>query len=361
LRLILHLAAAGLGLITLLTFAARLSWMFDLLSHFRLQYIVAATLLLAVALGVRAYPAAIAFAAIAVLHGWTSKGLWLDGAVAAAMEGRPLHVLSANVLRSNPAPERVASFVRTSDADLVVLVEAEQARWRQVLTSIGERYPYRAPEGWRDGAPIVLFSRDPIIHTSLIEPPTGQRPYLMAEIAIGAQSLTVVGVHPASPSLTNDGRDTRRRNRTLDHIAKHMASADTPVVVAGDFNTTPFSPHFVDLIKAAGLRNAAAGHGWMGTWPQGFWPARIPIDHILIKGPLIATRFERGPAIGSDHFPVLAELRLTASTATRRDRGATEARSPVLEFVHHALQRVHLSLEDGSHARPGAGVLHQPL
>lgn len=311
-RLILNLVAAGLVLVTLSTFAAKRSWIFDLLSHFRLQYVVAAALLFAVALAVRVYPAAIVFAAIAVLHGWTIKGLWLDESVAAAVDGRQLRVLSANVLRSNPAPDRVANFVHASNADIVVLVEADRARWRQTLVSIGERYPHRAPEGWRDGAPILLFSRYPIVHTALVEPPTRQRPYLIAEIEMGTRSLTVVGVHPAAPSLTNNGRDSRRRNRTLDHIASNIESVDTPVVVAGDFNTTPFSPHFAALIEAAGLRNAAAGHGWIGTWPQGFWPARIPIDHILIKGPLIATQFERGPAIGSDHFPVLAELRLTA-------------------------------------------------
>jgi endonuclease/exonuclease/phosphatase (EEP) superfamily protein YafD len=312
-RLILNLAAVGLGLVTLATLVADLSGMFDLLSHFRLQYLVAATLLCAVALAVRAYPAALVFAAVAALHGWTIKGLWLDGAVAAARDGRPLRVLSANVLRSNPRPEQVARFVRASEADLVVLVEAEHGRWHQALVSLGERYPSRAPEGWRDGAPVVLFSRYPIAHAALVEPPQGQRPYLMAEVALGAQSLTVVGVHPASPSPASGGRDTRRRNRTLEHIAKHIESADTPVVVAGDFNTTPFAPHFADLLKAADLRNAAVGHGWIGTWPQWCWPARIPIDHILIKGPLIATRFERGPAIGSDHFPVLAELRIVAS------------------------------------------------
>jgi hypothetical protein len=75
LRLILNLVAAGLVLVTLSTFAAKRSWIFDLLSHFRLQYVVAAALLFAVALAVRVYPAAIVFAAIAVLHGWTIKGL----------------------------------------------------------------------------------------------------------------------------------------------------------------------------------------------------------------------------------------------------------------------------------------------
>lgn len=90
-RLILSLVAAGLVLVILSTFTAKLSWIFDLLSHFRLQY-AAAALLLVVALTVRAYPAAIVFAVVAVLHSWTIKGLWLDGSVAAAVDGRPLRI-----------------------------------------------------------------------------------------------------------------------------------------------------------------------------------------------------------------------------------------------------------------------------
>ena len=82
------------------------------------------------------------------------------------------------------------------------------------------------------------------------------------------------------------------------------------MIVAGDFNTTPWSPYFRDLVAAAGLRNAAEGHGYVGTWPAWFWPALIPIDHVLLKGPLVATSVRRGPAIGSDHFPIIADVRL---------------------------------------------------
>jgi endonuclease/exonuclease/phosphatase (EEP) superfamily protein YafD len=82
------------------------------------------------------------------------------------------------------------------------------------------------------------------------------------------------------------------------------------VIVVGDFNTTPWSPCFQDLLAAAGLRNATLGHGYIGTWPTWFWPALIPIDHVLLKGPLAATTVGRGPAIGSDHYPIIADLRL---------------------------------------------------
>jgi endonuclease/exonuclease/phosphatase (EEP) superfamily protein YafD len=83
------------------------------------------------------------------------------------------------------------------------------------------------------------------------------------------------------------------------------------VIVAGDFNTSPWSPHFRELLAEAGLRNAAEGHGWIATWPSWFWPARVPIDHVLVGGRLGAASLERGPHIGSDHYPVVADLRLS--------------------------------------------------
>jgi endonuclease/exonuclease/phosphatase (EEP) superfamily protein YafD len=86
------------------------------------------------------------------------------------------------------------------------------------------------------------------------------------------------------------------------------------VIAAGDFNATAWSPHFQDLVAAGGLRNAIQGHGYVATWPTWFWPALIPIDHVLVKGPLAATPLRRGPGIGSDHYPLIADLRLLGNS-----------------------------------------------
>ena len=139
--------------------------------------------------------------------------------------------------------------------------------------------------------------------------PRSRRPYLAATLAVEGRTLDVVGVHPSSPSPSQPG-DTRRRNSELDHIAEVVKNNDAAVIVAGDFNTTPWSPHFGDLLAAAGLRNAAEGKGYIPTWPTWFWPARIPIDHVLLKGPIAVTTVRRGPTVGSDHFPIIADLRL---------------------------------------------------
>ena len=309
LNLIVMLAAAGLVLATAFALAARLWWAFDLFSHFRLQYLVAALILLVAGLALRNYPAATLLAVVALVHGWAIKDLWLGGTASAAPGGMPLWVMSANVWAANPTPDAVLQLVRAEDPDLVVLVDAKRRRWRPVLAELGALYPHHAPSSWRAGAPVILFSRHPVVAAEVVQPPGGRRPYLMAELTVGGQPLVVVAVHPSSPSPTEPGH-SRRRNRELDHIAAVVSDTDRPVIVAGDFNTTPWSPHFRDLVAAGGLRNAARGHGYVATWPTWFWPALIPIDHVLLKGRLAVTAVRPGPPVGSDHFPIIAHLRL---------------------------------------------------
>jgi endonuclease/exonuclease/phosphatase (EEP) superfamily protein YafD len=307
--MMLMLAAVGLVLVTVFALSARMWWAFDLFSHFRLQYAIAALLLGIAALALRNYPAAALLAAVALVHAWAIKDLWLGGTASAASGGVPLRVVSTNALADNPMPGEVLEFVRASDADLVVLVDAKGKRWRHVLSEIGTLYEHRAPQSWREGAPVLLFSRFPILAEKVVRPPGGRRPYLMAEVRVAKQPLMIVGVHPSSPSPSRPGH-SHRRNRELNHVADVVEGSKRPVIVAGDFNTTAWSPHFEDLVAAGGLRSAAEGQGYVATWPRWFWPAQIPIDHVLFKGPLAATTLRRGPAVGSDHYPLIADLRL---------------------------------------------------
>lgn len=306
-RMILMGAATGLALVTVFAASARLWWAFDLLSHFRLQYLVIALVLCSAALAVRDYPSAAVLAAVALVHGWMIKDLWFGGSAEAGSNGISVRVASANVRRLNPTPYKVLEFVRASDADLLVLMDARGERWRDVLSAVGAGYPYRAPEDWRDGAQVILFSRHPIVWDTVLRPPGGRGPYLAAVLALGSQRLTVVGVHASSP---RDPSETRQRNAQLGFLADIVEGADGPVIVAGDFNTTPWSPHFQDLVATTGLHNAANGHGYIATWPTRFWPAQIPIDHVLVKGALAVQSIGRGPSIGSDHYPIVADLRL---------------------------------------------------
>ena len=227
----------------------------------------------------------------------------------------PLRVLSFNVLAHNPTPDAVFQFVRASDADLVVLVDAKRWRWRQVVSDLGRPYPYHAPRTWPQPPPVFVFSRFPIVSADLVAEqragPRPPRPYLVVELAVGGQRLVIAGVHSTWPGLSASGH--HRQQRELAGLAEIVRTIDRPVIVAGDLNSTPWSPRFRDLVGAAGLRNAADGQGYVATWPRWFWPAQIPIDHVLLKGSLTVLRLRRGPALGSDHYPLIADLCLRSS------------------------------------------------
>jgi endonuclease/exonuclease/phosphatase family metal-dependent hydrolase len=84
------------------------------------------------------------------------------------------------------------------------------------------------------------------------------------------------------------------------------------LVIAGDFNCTPFSPAYRVLRR--GMRSATR---FARTWPS---PAPIvPIDHIFYRGRLnvvSAGAWTKGPARrASDHLPVVAELEHVAIEA----------------------------------------------
>ncbi|MCP4501446.1 MAG: hypothetical protein GY822_15915 [Deltaproteobacteria bacterium] len=97
-----------------------------------------------------------------------------------------------------------------------------------------------------------------------------------------------------------------------------MQHSKYPVVLAGDFNATPWSIVFQNFLDETGLHNAAYARGGGTTWPT-FLPLmfRIPIDHILLSKQLVSTSFLVGPEMGSDHLPFFGRFVLLQSTAAK--------------------------------------------
>lgn len=78
----------------------------------------------------------------------------------------------------------------------------------------------------------------------------------------------------------------------------------------GDFNMTPWSPKFRQLVADSHLRDTVRGFGLQPTWPAGapqFW---IPIDHVLVSPDILVVDRRVGPDLGSDHYPVIVDIQL---------------------------------------------------
>lgn len=131
--------------------------------------------------------------------------------------------------------------------------------------------------------------------------------------AASPPTLVVYVLHPTTPRSFDQWES---RNLYLEAVAKSIAAEapGTPVVAMGDFNTPTWSPFFQSFIRTSRLVDAA-GTGWPATTRFARRFAKLfhfgsPVDHILVSRNIEVKRFEVGPDIGSDHFPVIADLRL---------------------------------------------------
>jgi endonuclease/exonuclease/phosphatase (EEP) superfamily protein YafD len=291
-------------------------WLGDLFAHFRVQYAALSLLSVIVFVWLRR-PSFIAIALVVLIvnitSGWSQLG-WTHRpqiqSASAANAAEKLRVASINVYYRNHDHKRVVQFLREQQPDVVVLVEITP-KWRQALDSLDSIYTYRyfsaspiQPVGERVVRGVLLMSRWPIERADLIDFGNWAEPGISATLNVRGQPFHVIGVHPCWPLGPGIAAE---RNRELTKVAGIARSIKGPLVVLGDFNITPFSPHFETFLRESGLKSAAESN-WVPTWPTFLPLAGIQIDHALISPDVRVLSFVRGPRIGSDHWPIVVEL-----------------------------------------------------
>lgn len=307
-----RLAALGTivcGSATVGACGARFAWTLELLCHFRVQYAVVLLVLSGVLTLVRRRRVAAVALALFGLNAWfVAPFLPMPGATPhtdASPDQTVLRLVSINVFSGNPTPERVVEFLREENPDVIVVLELTHD-WKQRLEVLTATHPHQAVQSSAGNFGIGLYSRYPLEDVKFL-PLTGSDA-VTARITFEDATVRVIGAHPVPPK----GQYTALRNRQLTQLAEYASGDDRMAVLAGDLNITPFSPYFDDLLADSGLRDPRRGRGVLTTWPSQSWLLRIPIDHCLVSEEIAAT-LNVGPNVGSDHLPLIAELRLRGS------------------------------------------------
>lgn len=308
-------AALVAALLTALAAMAGHLWIGDMVTFVRPQLALATLLALAVALLFRRWVAGIALAALLALN---VLPLVVSGIPSApSADGSNLRILSANVLFDNPTPARFSDVVAELAPDIIVTQEAKY-EWPGMLAALAD-YPYLVgPEISKWNGNLVLSSHP--LRARLVEdmPPSGeelgggQAVRVEADLPGRALPLVIYAIHAPTPR-TFEG--WKARNRYLEVLAERIASEPpgTPVLLAGDWNTPVWSPAYASTLSRAGLEASE----------RSLWPAatRIfasvaginigtPIDHIAVSKGIGVADFFAGPGFGSDHLPVVADLKL---------------------------------------------------
>lgn len=300
----LALATAGGTLLGRLTYL-------ELLTHFRLQYALGLTLCAAALAVARSrLVLAVALSGAAINWAYVAPYMPLGQAEARAAGGAPLRVMLLNVYHPNEDVEAVLAAIREEDPDVLVLQEVTGAWWKRLEPLVAD-YPHLKAIPAPSGSGIALLSRLPLERAEPVNFTGVSQPSIFAVVRAGPISVSVLAIHPQKPT-----RSAAFAGRNLQYAkaAELLHSISGPKVLVGDFNTTPWSPYFEDLVRDSGLRDPREGAGLMPTWPLTLpAPLRIPIDHVLVSEEVSVERLATRDGTGSDHCAVIADLRIAPS------------------------------------------------
>jgi endonuclease/exonuclease/phosphatase (EEP) superfamily protein YafD len=292
---------------TVVAFFGGLWWRFDLTANFRLQYFICLLVALIVFLIGKKWLWAAVAGVFALVNLLDILPAFIRPGKQSEPSAKSYTVLLANVLSSNKRYEEVRQLIRSTDPDIIAIVEATQA-WMKELSLLGEEYPHVVSRPREDNFGIALFSRIPFQKSEIAQIGTAGVPTVVARIGVENAELSVIATHPFPPTRKST---SGHRNRQLEELAEYARSVKGPILFVGDLNVAPWSPHFKRLLRRSGLHDSRRGRGIQPTWQAGFpWFLRIPLDHVLHSPEITVHRRELGPNIGSDHLPVIVEFSL---------------------------------------------------
>lgn len=211
-----------------------------------------------------------------------------------------LKIIQFNALDGNSKGRAVRDWLKAQDPDIIVMEEGPQVA--KYLSDLG----YVATCG---NCPAVILSRRPPYWSN---EPTWDwmvgRQLAAARFRDHLGDYAVVGVHRGRP--TRYARNVSERSALLTQARRFSRDS---LILAGDFNAAPWSNSLKREEAALGLVRRTRA---LPTWPAeavshnrlGLPFPVLPIDHVYAGRDWATVKVERGPKLGSDHYPVVVTL-----------------------------------------------------
>ena len=311
-----YLVGGATAIISLLGWAEPVFWMFDLCSHFRVQYFFILLICGGALAIVRHRKGALVVLGMAALNAAAFLPyLGFPRPIAAGSD--ELTVMVANVNSANRDHERLFQVLDAENPDVLIALEIN-ARWEHALLATTNSFPYRVIEAREDNFGIVLLSRHPVHDVEIRTFDVSGVPSIQASIGHGDAAFSVIATHPLPPG---GSAYVAARNEHFRNLAISAEEIDGPLIVAGDLNTTPWNGRFKALLREGNLRHSSKGLGVAASWPANLPPMRIPIDHVLHSDDFEAVSVKVAGSIGSDHLPLTTKLVRTGKEKTPQRAG----------------------------------------
>jgi endonuclease/exonuclease/phosphatase (EEP) superfamily protein YafD len=214
-----------------------------------------------------------------------------------------LRLIQFNVWGRNVDADRTIDWILAQSADVVIIEEGFGDSWR-VNKRLRKAYPNWSSCALPDYCEVMIFSRAPMLERGAIRQPRGA----WAVIDWRGTRVPIVGVHYPWPYPAGPVRSSMPSIKSP--VEGELASN---LVIAGDFNATPWSYALREQDKGLAVPRRTRG---IMSYPAQIsvgpfnvpMIAILPIDHLYAGEAWRTEKIRRGPRLGSDHYPIIIDL-----------------------------------------------------
>ncbi len=223
-------------------------------------------------------------------------------------DDRAIRLIMTNVEMQNDQYRAWVAEMGRCDPDILLAVEVDQT-WMDETKAFRSAFPYQVASPRDNWYGMLLLSKLPIVAHKVRHLVQEDVPSIDALVRMRNDTIIrFVGVHPRPPEPIRDNHATAR-DAELTLWGKELAMERAPVIIGGDLNDVAWSRMTRLFLRTSGLLDPRRGRGFYNTFHADRWYMRFPLDHLFHSEHFTVSNIERLGFVGSDHFPILIDLR----------------------------------------------------
>jgi endonuclease/exonuclease/phosphatase (EEP) superfamily protein YafD len=217
-----------------------------------------------------------------------------------------ISLLISNVYQHNTNYKGCRQEIKKADADIVLLLEANQ-KWEQNVL-LDEEYPYSVKVPLDNTYGMLLYSRLELRGPQVKYLVEKDVPSIHTKVLLkSGKEIQLYAVHP-TPPVPNENPRATERDKELLLIADLASNCTIPVIVAGDLNDVAWSHTTRLFLRMSEMLDPRRGRGFYNSFHAHYFFLRFPLDHAFISPHFKLKKMNRMDNFKSDHFPIYIGL-----------------------------------------------------
>ncbi len=303
-----------------MTFFAERGWMFDIFSHFAIQYAIGGVVLSLVFIFYKKWMLALPLLFLVVANIYEIRQSYSDPYIFSSphQEKENLTIIHYNKLFKNQRWDLIRTWFEDNHDDIdLVFVQESGPRTIEKLKILEDIFPYQFPETPKQRFnDVSILSKTPfdalrVVYLDINRKTVGTK--VIFNIENANKPVHIYSHHAYTPL---NAENYQSRSDGLETIQRAIQGDNHPYkIFTGDWNLTPYSPVFQKLLAETDMKYNDYSYFPKVTWNSYFVMPflKIPIDHFIYSPSIKQISKEVGPSLGSDHHMVIAKFYIPES------------------------------------------------